>query len=129
MEIVGLKNFVSDDVNKLIFKFVGFKHPVARLFDAHIDLTSRYARNPEYTVKDALHFILVWKKGGLIHTVFKAYWKLKQLKSQEVKRDEFVKLQRWLRYELLSNSFYLMRIFADSKINFTFLGEQRDTFP
>ena len=32
MEIVGLKNFVQDDVNKLIAKFVGFKpHPVAIL--------------------------------------------------------------------------------------------------
>ena len=33
MEIVALKNFVPDDVNKLIFKFVGFKpHPLATLF-------------------------------------------------------------------------------------------------
>ena len=32
MEIVGLKNFVQDDVNKLIAKFVGFKSkPVAEI--------------------------------------------------------------------------------------------------
>ena len=37
MEVVGLKNFVPDDVNKLIFKFVGFKpHPLAELFKALI---------------------------------------------------------------------------------------------
>ena len=129
MEVVGLKNFVQDDINKLIFKFVGFRHPVAEILNSYIISIQRNARNPKYTVKDALHFILVWKKGGLIHTVFKTYWKLKQLKSQKVKRDEFMKLQRWLRYELLNNSFYSMRIFADSKINHAFLREQRDTFP
>ena len=32
MEIVGLKNFVQDDANNLIAKFVGFKsHPLAEL--------------------------------------------------------------------------------------------------
>ena len=32
MEIVGLKNFVDDDVNKLIAKFVGFKpHPLTKM--------------------------------------------------------------------------------------------------
>jgi hypothetical protein len=38
MEIVGLKNFVQDDVNKLIVKFVGVKpHPLAKLLKPLIE--------------------------------------------------------------------------------------------
>ena len=37
MEIVGLKNFVSDDVNKLIAKFVGMPiHPIAKVLQSEI---------------------------------------------------------------------------------------------
>ena len=37
MEIVGLKNFIHDDVNKLIAKFVGRPvHPTAKLINEHI---------------------------------------------------------------------------------------------
>ena len=56
MEVVGLKNFVQDDINKLISKFVGFKHPVAEMFKKHMDDHLRTVRNPEYTTKDAAHF-------------------------------------------------------------------------
>ena len=37
MEIAGLKNFVQDDVNKLIAGFVGFKpHPLALIVGVQI---------------------------------------------------------------------------------------------
>ena len=60
MEIVGLENFVQDDVNKIIAKFVGFKpHPVTKDLKRYITRYERWnidknATFSKYTV-DALH--------------------------------------------------------------------------
>ena len=68
MEIVKLKNVVHDEINKLIFKFVGFKHPVAEMFKKHMDDHLRTVRNPEYTAKDAAHFFGYGKMGAYSHS-------------------------------------------------------------
>ena len=48
MEIVGLKNFVPDNVNNLIFKFVGLKpHPLAEIMVEAIECCNRYNRPEE----------------------------------------------------------------------------------
>ena len=118
MEIVGLKNFIPDDINNLIAKFVGVKpHPLAEILEKEIGRRLRNARTSEYTATNALHFILVIKKSNVIHHVWKTYDRLKHLKSDKARREEFVKLQRWLKHELINNNFYLSRLFKDTKIN------------
>ena len=48
MEIVGLKNFVQDDVNKLTAKFVGVKpHPLAKVMAEAIEMYNTYNRPKE----------------------------------------------------------------------------------
>ena len=69
MEIVGLKNFVQDDINKLIFKFVGFKHPVAEMFfffffKIWMTILGRYViLNTQQKTQHT--FFSMEKKGGL----------------------------------------------------------------
>ena len=57
MEIVGLKQKVNDDIINLIAKFVVVKpHPLAEILESEIKRHLKYARKPEYTTIDALHF-------------------------------------------------------------------------
>ena len=119
MEIVGLKNFVQDDVNKLIFKFVGFKHPVAEIFSKEV------GKDAEYFVEHTLNVILVMKQEEIQHKIFKSYWKLSKLKNDKERRGEFIKLKRWLKKELLTEQWYLTRLFKNSKINQVFLNKQK----
>ena len=119
MEIVGLKNFVQDDVNRLIAKFVGFKHPVAEIF------SKKVGKDAEYFVEHTLNVILVMKQGEIQHKIFKSYWKLSKLKNDKERRGEFIKLKRWLKRELLTEQWYLTRLFKNSKINQVFLNKQK----
>ena len=69
MEIVGLKNFVPNEVNNLIAKFVGVKmHPCAEILKKQIERHLNGARNPEYTATDALHFLFVIKQKHMFFT-------------------------------------------------------------
>jgi DNA-binding transcriptional regulator YbjK len=71
MEIVGLKNIVPDDINKLIAKFVVVKmHPRAEILKKRIEHHLRTARNPQYTATDALHFIIFIKKKIMLFIGF-----------------------------------------------------------
>ena len=58
MEVLGLKNFVQDDVNKLIAKFVGVIHPVVALIRKaiHFKVNCPVCRLPAY-VKASLNFL------------------------------------------------------------------------
>jgi hypothetical protein len=126
MEIVGLKQKVQDDINKIIFKFVGVKmHPWAEKLKKEIEYHLRGVRNPEYTVTDAIGSILGYKQAGLGHRVFESYDGLKKMRSDKARREEFIKLQRWLKVALLRNNFYLNRLFGESKVNQAFLNKQK----
>ena len=123
MEIVGLEQKVSDGINNLIAKFVGVKpHPLAEILESEIKRHLKYARRPEYTAIDALHFFLVIKKSKILHEVWRAYERLMRLKSDKARREEFIKLQQWLKNELINNNFYLRRLFKNTKVNRRFLN-------
>ena len=68
MEIVGLKNFVQDDVNKPIAKFVGFKpHPVAELLKPYFRTFYRvfyFDDNSAYIARCVLLAIRFQKSGA-----------------------------------------------------------------
>ena len=126
MEIVALKKIVHDDVNKLIFKFVGVKmHAWAEKLKKEIEYRLRTARIREYTVTNAIGSILAYKQAGLSHRVCETYDCLKKMKSDKARREEFLKLQRWLKVSMLRNNFYLSRLFGESKVNQAFLSKQQ----
>ena len=126
MEIVGLKQKVQDDVNKLIFKFVGVKiHPWAEKLKKEIEYHLKTARNQEYAVTDTIGSILAYKQVGLRFRVFVTYARLENMKNDKTRREEFIKLQRWLKVAVLRNNFYLNRLFRESKVNKAFLNKQK----
>ena len=111
MEIVGLKNFVPDDVNKIICKFVGVKpHPLARLLmTAEEDFC--------YTV--SLGFL---KKVRFIQYFLKELRRLNQIKSIPKRREAFLKLREWERIYLIL--FYARDLFPMNRKNLRFLKDE-----
>ena len=90
-----------------------------------IEYHLKTARNREYTVTNAIGSILAYKQSGLSHRVCETYDGLKKMKSDKTRREEFLKLQRWLKVALLQNNFYLSRLFGESKVNQAFLSKQK----
>ena len=108
MEIVGLKNLIPDDVNKLIFKFVGVTpHPQAKM------LMPIYN---EYSSLSDFKFVQTCKFMGYI---FKEVRKLIKIKSIPERRKVFVNLRGWKKDIY---SFFFPRDFLPlNAINFRFV--------
>ena len=117
MEIVGLKNFVQDDVNKLISKFVGFKHHV---FKKLLPWELRFLKT-EDMVKHITRrkFLRVHKRCN------RDYEKLLEIKSMPNRRFKFTTLPKWVRKEImLITADNINDLFPKNKKNSHFINEQ-----
>ena len=118
MEVVGLKNFVQDDVNKLIAKFVGFQSKTAKLIENERE-NFRYVL-PDY-FPTSLKTRAKWK---LRFIITKAFEKLRTERKITQRRDEFTKLRPWLRRFLLQRDHSYGGLFPKNGKNQKFIEEQ-----
>ena len=90
MEIVGLKNFVQDDVNKLIAKFVGFESKVAKEI-------KEQKRSLEGELDVVFIRLLRWRCGGYkLRILIEGVMIPKPLTIKQC-REQFVKFPAWKR--------------------------------
>ena len=85
MEILGLKNFVQDDVNKLIAKFVGFQSKTAKLIENELQKFLRWETKFEKQAREDkfryvpnyfptnLRLIAKWRLQSIVKRVFNNY--------------------------------------------------------
>ena len=126
MEIVGLKNFVDDDVHKLIAKFVGFQSKTAKAvegargkfqaFEKEYEDHPFFARRPfdEWLIKQ-----VVIQRQERLHKTLR---RLEKIRSIPKRREAFTKLSPWLRRFLINKFFD--SILPESKVNNKFMVEQ-----
>ena len=120
MEIVGLKKFVQDDINKLIAKFVGVKpHPIAKLlkdaelYYVHMRQSMPWPRE-----------ILYNRKCEILDFIVKQLCDLQALNSKK-RRETFAQLPKWVKTELLYGRCRVLSLFEKPKINRNFIIEQK----
>ena len=103
MEIVGLKQKVDNDVNKLIFKFVGVKpHPLAELINESKGYWLKtwgtfheaHNENDGFSFKNWLTYGAKQKLERMVNHVAK---EIKIMRPINNRREEFSKLRPWLR--------------------------------
>ena len=110
MEILGLKNFVQDDVKNLIAKFVGFQSKTAKAIEHELKtFLNREEKNekqarwenfryvPDY-FPTSLKYTAEWRLDRIIRREFD---KLSAMRKITQRRNEFTKLRPWLRKFLL----------------------------
>jgi hypothetical protein len=130
MEIVGLKNFVQDDINTLIFKFVGFQSKVAKVFEEgrtetgqavqaqrerfrnSVYVTSPVFLPPLFTdeeIKENAHkWILQRTRERRNHYIYSELDRLVKIRSITQRKAEFLKLRVWVRKFLLIVHHYFL---------------------
>ena len=104
MEIVGLKQKVDDDVNKLIAKFVGLPvHPVVKLLRKAIGFKENceVCRNPPWVEIWFMHLRRNAKEKRC-RKISETILYLWRLKGKEERKHAFLKLERWLRHGLIN---------------------------
>ena len=100
MEIVGLKTVIPSSVNYIVFDFVGLKsvyfqkHPFARELDAIVDNGTYKTWQLVKKVGDRMQF-------SRFNKAYEAIEKLEEIKVIKERKEEFVKLPKWLRKEIL----------------------------
>ena len=124
MEIVGLKNCVPDDVNKLIAKFVGLKpHPIA----THLKDAATFYTHMRH-IMTWTEEIVYWKRCASSKRVVSEFCDIGHLNSKR-RREIFAHLPKWLKMELLFGRFKagVEEMFKTPKINQRFILEQMRT--
>ena len=129
MEIVGLKNFVQDDVNKLIAKFVGFQSKVAKELKEE---KRKWADENCLTDKGVENYLITfpgWLKGNarvkFTRVIFTESYKFKKLQTFDERQEFIIQLTPWKRKFLLMMEWRHLypRKWQTSK-NLKFLNEQ-----
>ena len=128
MEIVGLNNFVRDDINKLIAKFVGYQSKVAKEIK---DLKLKWLNLPwEEERRERPYRFGEWLreetwKNTLNRIMNRELDRLRKIKSIKQRKAEFLKLPYWKRLFLLKEWWFYLLLFPKNNSNLRFLNVQR----
>ena len=133
MEILGLTNFVQDDVNKLIAKFVGFQSKTAKAIEHELKKCLNWEEKfekqtrwdnfryvPDY-FSDDLKYTAKWRLHRIIR---RESDKLSAMRKITQRRNEFTKLRPWLRKFLLQWHHFYGHLFPKNGKTQKFIEEQ-----
>ena len=141
MEIVALNSFVQDDVNKLIFKFVGFQSKVAKIFVEGRTKAGQEFKTQRERLRNSVHvrsllslpplpadeeiegkahkWILHLTRERRRRYIYDERDRLVKIRSITQRKAEFQKLRVWVRKFLLFVHHFFLLPRTASNLKFT----------